>query len=47
MAWQLVVCMDISEEGPETLAEISASWMARWWLEVAAQGIRDEEVPMA
>ena len=36
--------MDISEEGPETLAEIDASWRAKWWLEVAPQGIRDEEV---
>ena len=36
--------MDISKEGPETLAEIDASWRAKQWLEVATQGVRDEEV---
>ena len=44
-AWWLVARMDISEEGPETLVEINASWGAKRWLEVASQGIRDEEVP--
>ena len=44
-AWRLVAHMDIGEEGPETLAEIDASWRAKWWLEVATQGIRDEEIP--
>ena len=44
-AWWLVAHMDIGEEGPETLTEIDASWRAKWWLEVAAQGIRDKEVP--
>ena len=44
-AWQFIACMDISEEGPETLVEINASWRAKQWLEVAAEGIRDEEVP--
>ena len=43
-AWWLVACMDIGEDGPETLAEINASWRAKQWLEVAAQGIRDKEV---
>ena len=36
--------MDISEEEPETLGEIDANWRAKQWLEVAAQGIGDEEV---
>ena len=37
--------MDISEEDPETLEEIDTHWRAQWWLQVATQGIRDEEVP--
>ena len=37
--------MDIGEEEPETLEEIDAHWRAQWWLQVAAQGIRDEAVP--
>ena len=37
--------MDISKEGPETLVEIDACWRAKRWVEVATQGIRDEEVP--
>ena len=44
-AWQFIAHMDISEEGPKMLTEIDASWRAKWWLQVAAQGIRDEEVP--
>ena len=44
-AWWFMAHMDISEGEPETLVEIDASWRAKWWLEVAAQGIRDEEVP--
>ena len=43
-AWWVVVHMDISEEGPETLGEINANWRAKQWLEVATQGIEDEEV---
>ena len=43
--WWLVAHMDISRKGPKTLAEIDASWRAKQWLEVAAQGIRDKEVP--
>ena len=46
LAWQFVARVDIGEEGPETLAEIDASWRAKRWLEVATQGIRDEEVPL-
>ena len=37
--------MDIGEEEPETLGQIDANWRAKQWLEVAAQGIGDEEVP--
>ena len=37
--------MDIGEEEPKTLEEIDPHWRAQWWLQVAAQGIRDEEVP--
>ena len=37
--------MNIVEEEPETLGEIDANWSAKWWLEVAIQGIGDEEVP--
>ena len=44
-AWQFIAHVDIGEEGPEMLVEINASWRAKWWLEVAAEGIRDEEVP--
>ena len=44
-AWQLVAQVDIGDEEPETLEEINAHWRAQWWLQVAAQGIRDEEVP--
>ena len=44
-AWQFVARVDIGEVGPETLAEIDASWRAKWWLEVAIEGIQDEEVP--
>ena len=37
--------MDISEEEPETLEEIDFHWRAQWWLQVATQGIMEEEVP--
>ena len=37
--------MDIGEEEPETLEEIDPHWRAQQWLQVATQGIRDEEVP--
>ena len=37
--------MDIGKEGSESLVEIDASWRAKWWLEVAAKGIRNEDVP--
>ena len=37
--------MDINEEEPEILGEIDANWRNKWWLEVAAQGIGNEDVP--
>ena len=43
-AWQSFVQVDISEEGPETLEEIDLHWRAMQWLQVAVQGITDEEV---
>ena len=45
LAWQVVANVDISEEEPETLGEIDASWWAKQWLEVATQGIGDKEFP--
>ena len=45
LAWQLFAQVDISEEEPETLEEIDPHWRAQRWLQVAAQGITDEEVP--
>ena len=42
--WQLFVQMDIGEEEPETLEEINPHWRGTWWLQVAVQGITDEEV---
>ena len=44
-AWWLFVQVDISEEEPETLEEINPHWRAMWWLQVAIQGVMDEEVP--
>ena len=44
LAWWLVARVDIGEEVPETLEEINAHWRAQQWLQVATQGIRDEEV---
>ena len=45
LAWWFMAHVDIGKEELEKLAEIDASWRAKWWLEVAAQGIRDKEVP--
>ena len=42
-AWQLSAQVDIGKEEPKTL-EIDPHWRAQWWLQVAAQGIRDKEV---
>ena len=44
-AWQSFVQVDISEEEPKTLEEIDPHWRATRWLQVAVQGITDEEVP--
>ena len=43
-AWWLFAQVDISKEEPKTLEEIDPHWRAQWWLQVAAQGITDEEV---
>ena len=43
--WQSFVQVDISEQEPETLEEIEPHWRAMGWLQVAVQGITDEEVP--
>ena len=44
-AWQSIVQVDIGKEEPETLEEIDPHWRAMRWLQVAIQGITDEEVP--
>ena len=44
-AWQLFAQVDIGKEEPETLEEIDPHWRTKQWLQVAAQGITDEEVP--
>ena len=44
-AWWSFVQVDIGKEEPETLGEIDPHWRAKWWLQVAIQGITDEEVP--
>ena len=44
-ALQPFVQVDIGEEEPETLEEINPHWRAQRWLQVAIQGITDEEVP--
>ena len=45
LAWWLFAQVDIGKEEPETLEEIDPHWRAQQWLQVAAQGIMDEEVP--
>ena len=42
--WQSFVQVDTGEQEPETL-EIDPHWRATRWLQVAIQGIVDEEVP--
>ena len=42
---QSFVQVDIGEEEPETLEDIDPHWRAMRWLQVAVQGITDEEVP--
>ena len=43
--WQLFVQVDIGKQEPKTLEEIDLHWRATRWLQVAVQGITDEEVP--
>ena len=43
--WLTFVQVDIGEQEPETLEEIDPHWRAMCWLQVAIQGIMDEEVP--
>ena len=43
--WQSFAQVDIGEQEPETLEEIEPHWRAMQWLQVAIQGITDEEVP--
>ena len=42
---QVMASVDIGKAEPETLGEIDANRRAKQWLEVAAQGIGDKEVP--
>ena len=44
-AWQSFVQVDIGEQEPETLEGIDPDWRAMRWLQVAVQGMMDEEVP--
>ena len=44
-AWWSFVQVDISKEEPETLEDINHHWRATHWLQVAVQGIAEEEVP--
>ena len=44
-AWQSFVQVDIGKEEPGTLEEIDPHWRATQWLQVAIQGITDEEGP--
>ena len=44
-AWQSFFQVDISEEEPKTLEDIDPHWRAMHWLQVAFQGIAEEEVP--
>ena len=42
--WQSFVQVDIGEQEPKTLEEIDPHWRAMWWIQVAIQGIMEEEV---
>ena len=44
-SWQSFFWVDIGEEEPETLEDIDPDWRAMLWLQVAVQGIAEEEVP--
>ena len=43
--WQSFVQVDIGKQEPKTLEQIDPHWRATRWLQVAVQGIMDEEVP--
>ena len=43
--WQSFFQVDVGEEEPETLEDIDPHWRATRWLQVAVQGIAEEEVP--
>ena len=43
--WQSFFQVDIGEEEPKTLEDIDPHWRAMHWLQVAVQGIAEEEVP--
>ena len=43
--WQSFFQVDIGEEEPKTLEDIDPHWRATHWLQVAVQGIAEEEVP--
>ena len=42
--WQSFVQVAVNEEEPETLEDIDPHWRATHWLQVAVQGIAEEEV---
>ena len=44
-AWQSFFQVDIGEEEPKTLEDIDPHWRAMHRLQVAVQGIAEEEVP--
>ena len=43
--WQSFFQVDVGEEEPEILEDIDPHWRATRWLQVAVQGIAEEEVP--
>ena len=43
--WQSFFQVNIGKEEPETLQDIDPHWRAMYWLQVAVQGITEEEVP--
>ena len=45
LTWQSFFQVDIGEEEPKTLEDIDPHWRATCWLQVAVQGIVEEEVP--
>ena len=44
-SWQAFFQVDIGEEEPETHKCINPHWRATHWIQVAVQGIAEEEVP--